>query len=363
MNDTSPEASIQRFVDDLKRIREDRGVSHADIQEATRVSGDVLNDFESGALFQRSSFNRVYLRSLAKSYAGLVGIEPTQRVLDHLQAALDNRYTNELAVEELDEEPLSIKWPDETSADSESDENTPASIDSTPFDEVEPATADDTGAQRWSSGAATDTTSTEGPASPPSSASHESAGQGAGAMWQPFIIGAVLLLVTAGLIWGMISLTGNGQGDAVPETTETEESASPVDTTAPSPDEATAPSNESSNSVEVPPVVLGQTIYATLWADGGNVNGVRIQRDADLRRPYWIESGDVVVLPFQERIVIEEQFDQFSLFINEREMPLEPLDAQGRRVLSRTDLEVWADTTQTPPAEDIPAASDTLRTP
>jgi transcriptional regulator with XRE-family HTH domain len=351
MNDTSPEASIQRFAADLKRIREARDVSLADIREATRVSKDVLDDFESGALFNRDSFNPVYLRSLAKSYARHVGISPTQRVLEYMELAEANRYANELAVEELDEEPRSIDWADADDKRESKDEGSapgPSARDTGPpapasrnasssTDEAaeSPQSRADPDGRRWSSSGAS-----------------VSSGGGAssGATMRLLVLGAVLLLVVGGVVWGLVQWSGSD--GASPEDPVPEESApAPPDTV------------QSSAPAGPPPPVLDDTIYATIYATRGSVDGVRVQRDNDLRRPYWIEEGTAVVLPFTERITIEGQLDQFQLFVNEYPMPLEPLDSQGRRVLTRNDLNTWADTTQAAPADTLPLPADTLRIP
>lgn len=347
MNDTSPQASMQRFLADLKRIREARDVSLTDIREATRVSKDVLADFESGALFNRESFNPVYLRSLAKSYARHVGISPVSRVLECMQLAQANRYTNELAVDELGEEPRSIAWPDDDTGEPTEEDAAPLST-SAFDDEDSPASRSASAGRRWSE--AEDNADAKSDDATPSDGA-STATSGGRTMTPLLVLGGVLLLLLGGVIWGVVQWDGT-EGEPAPAVDETEAPAPPPDTTT---------ANEEPSGP--PPPVLGDTLYATFYAANGNVNGVRVQRDDDLRRPYWVEEGDAVVLPFSERIVIEEELDQFQFFINEYPMPVEPLDDQGRRVLTRNDLEAWADTTRETPANNLPAASDTLRIP
>lgn len=354
MNDTSPEASIQRFVADLKRIREARDVSLADIHEATRISKDVLDDFESGDLFNRSSFNPVYLRSLAKSYAQEVSIAPAQRVLECLELAQSNRYTNELAVDELGEEPLSIAWPDDDRDDASDD--APTSLDDSAFNTPSTESAGSTAAGRDRTGASNasarrwrEVPDTE-EANDPTTSRSSSTGGGR----QVVILSIAFVLLIGGIVGGLVYWSGA-------DDTSSEREPPVEDTTPPPPD--TAQTDAPASEPEVPTPELGGTVYATLYASNGNVQGVRVQRDDDIRRPYWIEEGDAVVMPFTERISIEEQLDQFELFINEYPIPVEPLDSQGRRVLTRDDLESWADTTQTPPADGLPTPVDTLRIP
>jgi len=359
MNDTSPEASIQRFLADLKRIREARDVSLAEIHEATRISKDVLDDFESGDLFNRSSFNPVYLRSLAKSYAQQVSITPPQRVLECMELAQSNRYTNELAVDELGEEPLSIAWPDDGSEDDTPGDDTSLPLDDSAFntpntestgsavttDAADGPGASNTAARRWREAPNDEEADNQ------SAAQSSSTGGGA---WQLVILGIAFVVLIGGIVWGLVYWSGTDDASSEPEP--------PVEETTPaSPD--TAQTEMSAPEPEVPAPEIGDTVYATLYASNGNVQGVRVQRDDDIRRPYWIEEGDAVVMPFTEQISIEQQLDEFELFINEYPMPVEPLDNQNRRVLTRSDLESWADTTQTPPADGLPTPVDTLRIP
>lgn len=339
---------MQRFLADLKRIRETRDVSLADIREATRVSKDVLADFESGALFDRESFNPVYLRSLAKSYARHVGITPASRVLECIKLAQANRYTNELAVEELGEEPRSIAWPDDDEG-GEATDKASAPLGTSAFDEeASSSTLPENAGRRWSG--IEDTTDAESDEATSSDQASTAASDGS-TMTPLLVLAGVLVLLLGGVVWGVMQWNGAAE-EPMPPADETEAPAPPPDTTAAN-EEPAGP----------PPPVLGDTLYATFYAANGNVNGVRVQRDDDLRRPYWIEEGDAVVLPFADRIVIEEELDQFQFFVNEYPMPVEPLNDQGQRVLTRSSLEAWADTTRETPANNLPAAADTLRIP
>ena len=395
MNESSSEASIRRFAGDLTQIREERGLTHDDIHTETRVARDLIKEFESGALFHRSSFNRVYLRSLTKSYAATVGITPSDRVLDHLEAALEGRYMNELAVSELGADPIAPPTPteppaeantpdtttdttdpDTTDPDTASPKPTEDDADAPPPDSPAPSTpntddADDAEDQAPSTAASSpaaraaasdpdDTPDPKAPvpphrkktASPPSAArrskaspasppSSTSTGSDAGlGARQAFIVGGLLLLIAVGVIW-LIARPSDAPEEPPPsETTQAEPAA--VDTTETEPEPAPEP---------IPPVELGDTLRAMIHADAGAVQGVRVQRDADIRRPYWLNEGETMLMLFQDRFVIEEQFDQFSLYINERPMPLSPTDAQGRRVVDREDLQAWADTLQAEPVE------------
>ena len=74
---TTPVPSLEA---DLRRAREGKGLSLADIQQETRIPVDVLKRFEEGDLIGDPTYNEVYLKAFLQSYAKAVGI-PTAAVL------------------------------------------------------------------------------------------------------------------------------------------------------------------------------------------------------------------------------------------------------------------------------------------
>ena len=97
-------AAGERFARDMRRIREDRGVSQDDIHQETRIAITLITAFEQDGLFEHPAFNRVYLRSFVRAYAEYIDIDP-ELALKHLERALAGEYENELAVRILDTTP------------------------------------------------------------------------------------------------------------------------------------------------------------------------------------------------------------------------------------------------------------------
>ncbi|MEX2401813.1 MAG: helix-turn-helix domain-containing protein [Rhodothermales bacterium] len=93
-----------RFAQDMRRIREARNLSVADVNEETKIPRGLIEAFEDRALFDHPQFNRVYLRSFVRTYAQVIAID-ADVALDALEEALSARYAGSLAVEYLDEEP------------------------------------------------------------------------------------------------------------------------------------------------------------------------------------------------------------------------------------------------------------------
>lgn len=86
----------QAFARDVRRIRETHGVTQQEIHQATKIPKHLLQQFEVDALFSHDTFNRVYLRSVARSVADHIGVD-RKDMMDALEAALSGDYEGQLA--------------------------------------------------------------------------------------------------------------------------------------------------------------------------------------------------------------------------------------------------------------------------
>ena len=94
----------RRFANDLRRIREAKGLTVEDLHHETKIPVSLIEDFEKTALVEHPQFNRVYLRSFVRTYAQVLGLE-ADLSLAALEDALDGRYDNALAIAYLGEKP------------------------------------------------------------------------------------------------------------------------------------------------------------------------------------------------------------------------------------------------------------------
>ena len=85
-----------RFARDLRRIRRDRGVSLADIHDATKMAYDMIKRFEHDALIGHSQFSKVYLRLFVRGYAEYLNMD-MEMALEAFELAMKGRYTGSLA--------------------------------------------------------------------------------------------------------------------------------------------------------------------------------------------------------------------------------------------------------------------------
>lgn len=166
-----------------------------------------------------------------------------------------------------------------------------------------------------------------------------------------------MLVLAVGVIAGAVAFFG---GDGEPEAVEPSPIAS--DTSAIS--SAESDTTATTRSTSQPPlanITLGETLHLTVRANE-DVAGIRIRRDADLRRPYWIEEGEASVYPFSDRIIVEEELDKVDLFLEQYPYPATATDARGRIVINRDSARAFVDTLRgDPPA--LGASTDTIPVP
>jgi len=148
----------------------------------------------------------------------------------------------------------------------------------------------------------------------------------------------VVLLVLAGI--GIAYFSGGSastQERSATATPDTAASSAPTDT-------AATPSKP-----PPAPISLGETVNLTVLATSP-VTGIRIQRDDDLERPYWIEEGEAETFPFQERVVLDNELGDIRLFVAGYPYLGGRPDTTGRLVITRSEVEAFADTLRGAPA-------------
>lgn len=386
--DSSPR---QRFVRDLRRIREEREVTRAEILEVTQIVESQLAAFEEGTLFDQPSMNRVYLRAFVRAYAEALGLDP-DTVADQLEEALEGSYDNQLAVRYLDvppsvvEEEPSPPETDVSEAESGSGASEPASTgegepeegeqtrraeesmieeesvreegplsDASDSEEEEhptPSWLEGDSEERSEEGTVDPSSTQSAPASkgrsestqrqptPPSRRSNWiPAGIWSGNRRKVLIVGIsiVVLLGVLGILavsyFGGASPSQDSSVQADPSAkTEAAASARPSDTT-----------NSTSEPESPASLTLGDTLHVTVLATSA-VRELRVQQDEDLRRPYWIEEGNATVFPFTQRITLENQLDSLRLFLDRYSYPTSRTDSLGRIVIDRQTAKRFVDT-------------------
>lgn len=389
MAEGMPAASGKRFATDLRRVREERGLQRADLHEATRIPLTLIESFERTALFDHPMFNRVYLRSFVRTYANFLGIS-VETALEALDEAIEGEYQGRLAQEYLGEEPQA----EEARETRESAEDEPEASDVDEREEKEGDRASEVQgeAPAETGGGAPDrkAKAPERPPSPPGqgepsiskAAAAEAASETAEPAWdEQSPPGGVSQARhsrpegdgSSALWWGAIALGVLGlvvllfillrPPDGVEETGGTPPAEAAVDTSASEEGEAST----EEDSAPIRPR-LGDLMHLTVVAEGGPVRGLRVTRDSDLRRPYWIEEGAATVFPAERRIVIENpqggsnEFEDVRLLLEGYEYPEDERDEQGRLVITRETAQAFLDEQRGTPVT-LSVAPDTNRIP
>lgn len=411
-DDDARKRSGQRFAADLRAMREERGLSVEELRERLHVPSGLFEAFESGRLVGgHPMFNRVYLRSLARSYADATGA-PSAPVLAALRATLEGEYEEgrlQREIESYDEpEPRAEEGEDRSAESEEAGEAagaataTGTAVAADQQDEPDWITSSPPGAsteqaaqrerekeerarererKREERARRQQEQREERARRQEESRRERAAGQQEGRSRQQenrsrereerparhrrrrqrsgnagrWIAGALVAVALAVGGYFLIPALGGGGG------------AETAQTTAATADTAGGPQGAQQQKQNQPPAAdlqIGETMNFTVIADQGPVRDLKVTRDQDVRRPYWVEEGQAKVFPARNRIVIENPsagdptLQNVRLLAEGYPYPTDRRDAQGRIVITRQNLQAFADTLRGEPAQ-IPAQRDT----
>lgn len=333
---------LRRFVTDLRALRESRGVSLQRIQSDTRIPLDVLRQFEDDGLDGNRTFNRVYLRSLVRTYSQSIGV-PVDTVMRSLDAAFEQRYTGPLLTD-APEAPAS----DAATAESRTAESgttlaaaplPPSRADAAPDDAasldaaaaheaayaaapaaneapyaLDPAPVEPGGRRvvetgpRYEGGPVFDTLP-ERPGLP---------------SWAYGLLALLgLALLAGGVFWWM----GRTPAPDVPA-----DDSLAADTLA-------APGDTALAAAPQLPATLPAELRLTVTATGGPLAPVRVMIDTDDRRPYWIDGDSSRVFTFRDSVRVFELKPTSTLAVEGAPVPPALRQPDGTVRIRRSDLQ------------------------
>ena len=373
-----------RFARDLRRIRRDRGVSLADIHDATKMAYDMIKRFEHDALIGHSQFSKVYLRLFVRGYAEYLNMD-VEMALEAFELAMKGRYTGSLAQAYLGEpeeehqeespkqkkktgrkepaapgpdqvteatpsaqtEQESAKIPHEESAeptrqgDSEVADSgaTVSAASSTEQPAAREAPLAKTSAAREISSpkAPSPRRTSAGTSSKASSTANPSTGADAqapaGSRPDPRWIFFGVLVVVIGLgVWGLTRVAlENDVTDATVPANGMADATIPANGMA----DAAIPAND------IPIQSLPDTLNIVIVADKGSVAPIRVTVDNDLRRPYWISRGGSMTFRMADRIILEQQLDSVTVQVEGMTYPVSRPTGEDMVTLTRDALRSW----------------------
>lgn len=329
-----------RFANDLRKIREAKGISLEDLYDETKIPRGLLEAFEENGLFEHPMFNRVYLRSFVRTYADVVGIS-AEIAVQSLDEAVEGEYRNRLAEtylagEQVGEPPRTPEGETVVEEDQEGAVEPEEKVAPPPEPAVKrvempapPVTK--VPLERSAPIAATPgftsqtgTRPIERPAySDRSTIRRDAAGEYDQKKTRIWLFAALGVLVIGALSWfifagGSEEATGPGvDGSLVSSSTDTSgiQTSSPIQ------------------------VQLGDTLHATIRAVTDKVQNIKVTVDDDVRRPYWIEQNEERTFQFSNQIILERQLGKIGLTVEGREYPTDIRDDQDRIVITRDAIQ------------------------
>jgi hypothetical protein len=335
MTDASRQDSGNRLARDLRRIRETRSLTLQDLNNETKIPVSLLKSFEETALFDHTQFNRVYLRSVVRTYAAAVQISP-EGAADALESAFEGQYDGALGREYLgdaaDEPPgapsgrLADERPSVPGRGKREPDAAPREKAPQKPEEKAPPRARDHDADWTSTSPPSGRKSPATPITPTPTKRRRKKSSGGGSGW---IFAVVGMIVLGALIWFLVTVLGTN--DEAPADLAAADTA------------LVAPEPEPEPIQTRPAVTLGDVMEFHVIAQNDKLDPIRVTVDDDLRRPYWLEQGDSMRFEAQERIVIEELLDRARITVEGYDYPMDRRDDQGRLVITRDDARAFFD--------------------
>lgn len=364
MSEKPKSGPLGHFLGDLSAIRVKRNVSLEALREATKVYPNVISQFEEDGLKDHPLFNSLYVRAFIRSYANAVDL-PVDEVLRAYDDALGGSYKRQLAIMHLDLPVDEVEALRAAQAEAEKDEPVFAA-EKFQFEEKKQATQRTDRAvssKRRPAKRSSQSSNREKPAVTfiPKEAQAPAQSQLSGIVED--VKESVSSLFEAGkksplVQWGLLA-GGLGLGLFVIlqllsfQSPASEEDDFPAQTVTPAevneaPIAASEPDTVASlpaEALEVPqpsvPVVLGDSIPIFIVADSDKLDPFRLQRDRDLRRPYWLDQGDSLMFYIRDRVIIQEHLADMKILIEGMSYPILQTDSLARVVINRDSIQTF----------------------
>ncbi len=349
----------RKLAADLNAIRKESGVSVKDVMDATRLAENVVEEMEITGLVSNPMFNRVYLRSIFRSYARAIGLEESS-VLNALEEALGGTYDGSLRPG-ADLETVNVDENDRMSSDKATDEDTSARNESgtdeapgsgSEVDETEDGetVADPEANKATQQGPELSATSVSSAPSPPVPSALPGPAQPAGrvvllpnmrGMWVAAVAAIVLIaLIAVAALW-VVSRSDTAQEDIQGSPGATEAVEQPA-------------------LIELPKPTLPDTLSIAVTASVEPLDPIRITLDMEqqmlissvtdtvqlpiepfVRFPLWIEMDSTVVFRFLQVAEFEREVEHATFTVEGHKLPPEWVDEAGVYTVNRDSVLSW----------------------
>ncbi len=308
MSDKALSAAQKAFVSDVKAWRKASGLSLRELSRKTMINVETLAEFERTGHFSNPVFNRVYLRSLAGSYARCVALD-VSAMHEALDQTLNNDYDGALgrrlrgvelevpreSESKPDSEPKPAGASVSESAPGPAHDETPAQVQEPRKEDAEPR-APETPKGRPHRGVRNPLRR------------YGSYRRSLGIGIRPRMVGIaiVALLVVIVVILFVLSL---GQG-----------SENPVGALQPM-----VPAVTAEEAAALPSKTLPDSFYVIVHAAYGKVEGIDVEADGAFRFRCWIELDAAKAFVATDSLELGSQLNRIRLFVDGYEIPIDTL--------------------------------------
>jgi transcriptional regulator with XRE-family HTH domain len=313
--------SGKRLAGDLKAIREARNIEQEQVLEAIRLPKDVVNRFEEDALVSHPAYNRVYLLSIAGSYARVLGL-PVEEVQSALKDTLAGTYAGSLRRSFLDEAEGEIDEEDSDAVEIATPESTTEHVEDVASSESEHEETS-AGGVRLSG-----TVEHSGKASKSEIDSFRTrlADVQRGLLLpnlKGFLPTLIILTILILFVWYLLSGNGDSSTDSEP----------------------VAAISQDSLLVEeiIPRYTLPDTMFFDVVAAQERLDPIRVTVDDLMRRPYWVEYLDTLRFAATDSILFEREAAVASIVLLGYVVPDSMLDDSGKLNITRDRVQNWLD--------------------
>lgn len=297
---------------DLAAIRNHRGYSIEDVQQATKIPLVTLKSIEDGSIFEQTDEIKTYVRSFVRSYGRAIKLND-ELLVEALNQQEAGKY-NHLLLENFPQlQPKKTNEPESTPDKKKEKEKA-----------AEPAKSNDIKETKEVESTPKQSKPTKANNSelkePPGVRSVDWADMGKRFSPEnkkaPVWITATIVIAII-LFGALYFLSSNGlfsSDDMNQEPASTQESPSPEDQTG---GDLSLDLTEEPQNDNVAVAELDDILYLTLYAATDKLEPVRVYSDEKPRiDPYWIDRGQAFNFEFRDTIRIRGQYSRMLLFLN-----------------------------------------------
>ena len=347
MSQQSIPRTLGTFLSDLVEIREKKGVTLDDIRISTKVYPHIIAQFEDDGLNEHPLFNKLYLKAFVRSYASVVDIS-LDLAVESYEAALAGRYKRELAVKYLGHELSELVEVEDYADGIELD--------------VEEVTTKHDQQQVLTKGRPAEKPKRQFVVPKPKKSAAKNPdwnsiserlnnqwgafmrfGQEKGLMQWVLMAGGIGLIAL--VLVQVLSLPNREIPTGISQSTTPAIQEASVNDDVPGAADEVVDSLVLQKEAKIASVLRrveeGDSLSVMVVARTGKLDPFRVKLDGDLRRPYWLDSGDSMSFRMGTEISIEDNLQAMEILFESLSYPIYSRDTTAKVIITRDSAQAF----------------------